>query len=60
MSSRTAFAQHLQIKGSLGFYKLDRRDNGQVHWFPAFSDARQLRAEFEARGCAKIGPVNGE
>lgn len=28
--------------------------DGQVHFFPAISDAQQLKAQFTARGCAKI------
>lgn len=27
---------------------------GQVHFFPALCDCKQLRAEFERRGCAKL------
>eukprot|EP00586_Coscinodiscus_wailesii_P005753 CAMPEP_0172481728 /NCGR_PEP_ID=MMETSP1066-20121228/7810_1 /TAXON_ID=671091 /ORGANISM="Coscinodiscus wailesii, Strain CCMP2513" /LENGTH=254 /DNA_ID=CAMNT_0013244291 /DNA_START=143 /DNA_END=907 /DNA_ORIENTATION=+ len=27
---------------------------GQVHFFPALCDAKQIRAEFERRGCAKL------
>lgn len=54
------FAQEMQIKGSLGGRQMDRRDNGQMHWFPAFGNARQIREQFEAHGCAKIGTVSGE
>lgn len=27
---------------------------GQVHFFPALCDVKQMRAEFERRGCAKL------
>ena len=50
----------MQKKGSLGLKQMDRRDNGQMHWFPAYANVRQLREQFEARGCNKIGPVHGE
>mmetsp|Transcript_20795 Transcript_20795/g.35709 ORF Transcript_20795/g.35709 Transcript_20795/m.35709 type:complete len:254 (+) Transcript_20795:193-954(+) len=56
----TQTPKEMQIKGSIGPHQMDRRDNGQMHWFPAFANARQLRDQFEAHGCAKIGPVNGE
>ncbi|KAL3793781.1 hypothetical protein ACHAWO_013486 [Cyclotella atomus] len=48
------------LKGSLGLKRMDRRENGQMHWFPAYANVRQLREQFEARGCKKIGPVHGE
>lgn len=50
----------MQIKGSLGGRQMDRRNNGQMHFFPAFANVRQVREQFEAHGCKKIGPVNGE
>ncbi|KAL7512639.1 hypothetical protein ACHAXN_012699 [Cyclotella atomus] len=50
----------MQKKGSLGLKQMDRRENGQMHWFPAYANVRQLREQFEARGCKKIGPVHGE
>jgi hypothetical protein len=50
----------MQTKGSLGGKLMDRRDNGQMHWFPAYANARQLREQFEAHGCKKIGSVHGE
>lgn len=50
----------MQKKGSLGLKQMDRRNNGQMHWFPAYANVRQLREQFEARGCNKIGPVHGE
>jgi len=50
----------MQIKGSLGMNQMDRRDNGQMHWFPAFANARQLKEQFEAHRCKKIGTINGE
>ena len=50
----------MQKKGSLGPRQMDRRDNGQMHWFPAFVNVWQLREQFEAHGCKKIGPVHGE
>ena len=53
-------SQNMQTKGSLGSQQMDRRDNGQMHWFPAFGNARQIREQFEIHGCTKIGPVNGE
>lgn len=56
----TQTPKEMQIKGSLGAQQMDRRDNGQMHWFPAYADARQLREQFEAHKCTKIGPVNGE
>lgn len=54
------FFQEMQIKGSIGMKQMDRRDNGQMHWFPAYANVWQLREQFEAHGCKKIGPVNGE
>jgi hypothetical protein len=56
----TQTPKELQKKGSLGLKQMDRRDNGQMHWFPAYANVRQLREQFEARGCKKIGPVHGE
>lgn len=56
----TQTPKEMEIKGSIGGHQMDRRDNGQMHWFPAFANARQLRDQFEAHGCTKIGPVNGE
>jgi hypothetical protein len=50
----------MQVKGSIGFRQMDRRDNGQMHWFPAFCNVKSLREQFEAHGCQKIGPVHGE
>lgn len=50
----------MQIKGSLGARQMDRRDNGQMHFFPAYANAKQLREQFESHGCKKIGPVHGE
>lgn len=51
---------NMQLKGSIGGHQMDRRDNGQMHWFPAFANVKQLREQFEAHGCNKFGPVNGE
>jgi NIMA (never in mitosis gene a)-related kinase len=56
----TQTPKHMQIKGSIGGHQMDRRDNGQMHWFPAFANAKQLREQFEAHGCKKVGPVHGE
>lgn len=56
----TQTPKEMQIKGSLGFKQMDRRDNGQMHWFPAYANARQLKEQFEAHRCQKIGPVHGE
>ncbi|KAL3796831.1 hypothetical protein ACHAW5_002517 [Stephanodiscus triporus] len=56
----TQTPKNMQTKGSLGAKLMDRRDNGQMHWFPAYANARQLREQFEAHGCKKIGPVHGE
>jgi len=56
----TQTPEHMQIKGSIGPHQMDRRDNGQMHWFPAFANVRQIREQFEAHGCKKIGPVHGE
>ena len=50
----------MQIKGSIGGHQMDRRNNGQMHFFPAFANARQLAEQFEAHGCNKIGPIHGE
>lgn len=56
----TQTPKNMQIKGSIGSHQMDRRDNGQMHWFPAFANVRQLREQFEAHGCEKVGPVHGE
>eukprot|EP00585_Thalassiosira_rotula_P005154 CAMPEP_0196160544 /NCGR_PEP_ID=MMETSP0910-20130528/46882_1 /TAXON_ID=49265 /ORGANISM="Thalassiosira rotula, Strain GSO102" /LENGTH=337 /DNA_ID=CAMNT_0041425481 /DNA_START=62 /DNA_END=1076 /DNA_ORIENTATION=+ len=56
----TQTPKHMQTKGSLGPHQMDRRDNGQMHWFPAFANVRQIREQFEAHGCTKVGPVHGE
>jgi len=56
----TQTPKELQKKGSLGMRQMDRRENGQMHWFPAYANVRQLREQFEAHGCQKIGPVHGE
>jgi len=56
----TQTPKNMQTKGSLGTKLMDRRDNGQMHWFPAYANARQLREQFEAHGCNKIGRVHGE
>jgi NIMA (never in mitosis gene a)-related kinase len=56
----TQTPEDMQIKGSIGPHQMDRRDNGQMHWFPAYANVRQIREQFEAHGCNKIGPVNGE
>ena len=56
----TQTPKDMQIKGSLGSQQMDRRDNGQMHWFPAFANARQLKEQFEAHRCKKIRTVNGE
>lgn len=56
----TQTPKDMQKKGSLGLKQMDRRDNGQMHWFPAYANVKQLREQFEARGCSKIGPVHGE
>lgn len=56
----TQTPKDMQIKGSLGSQQMDRRDNGQMHWFPAFANASQLKEQFEAHRCKKIGTVNGE
>ncbi|KAL7466568.1 hypothetical protein ACHAXS_006872 [Conticribra weissflogii] len=56
----TQTPKEMQIKGSLGVKQMDRRDNGQMHWFPAYCNVWQLREQFEAHGCNKIGPVHGE
>ena len=56
----TQTPQDMQIKGSLGFRQMDRRNNGQMHFFPAFANVRQVREQFEAHGCEKKGPVHGE
>ena len=56
----TQTSPEMQIKGSLGGRQMDRRNNGQMHFFPAFANAQQVREQFEAHGCKKIGPVRGE
>lgn len=56
----TQTPENLQLKGSVGGHQMDRRDNGQMHWFPAFANVKQIREQFEAHGCNKIGPVHGE
>lgn len=56
----TQTPKEMQIKGSLGARQMDRRDNGQMHFFPAYANAKQLREQFEAHRCKKIGPVHGE
>jgi len=56
----TQTPENMQLKGSIGAHQMDRRNNGQMHWFPAFANPSQLREQFEAHGCNKIGPVNGE
>ncbi len=56
----TQTPKEMQIKGSLGLKQMDRRDNGQMHWFPAYANAKQLKEQFEANRCQKIGPVHGE
>ena len=56
----TQTPKEMQIKGSLGLKQMDRRDNGQMHWFPAYANAKQLKEQFEAHRCQKIGPVHGE
>ncbi|KAL7497913.1 hypothetical protein ACHAWT_009422 [Skeletonema menzelii] len=56
----TQTPKEMQIKGSLGARQMDRRDNGQMHFFPAYANAKQLREQFESHRCQKIGPVHGE
>lgn len=56
----TQTPKEVQIKGSLGARQMDRRDNGQMHFFPAYANAKQLREQFEVHRCQKIGPVHGE
>lgn len=56
----TQTPKDMQTKGSIGPHQMDRRDNGQMHFFPAYANARQLQEQFEAHGCNKIGPVHGE
>jgi len=34
--------------------KLDKKGGGQVHFFPAIANVKQLKEQFEIRGCAKI------
>jgi len=34
--------------------KLDEIGGGQIHFFPALGNAKQLESQFELRGCAKI------
>ena len=56
----TQTPKNMQIKGSLGFKQMDKRDNGQMHFFPAFANVSQLREGFEEHKCIKIGKVHGE
>jgi len=56
----TQTPEYMQTKGSLGPHQMDRRDNGQMHWFPAFANVKQIREQFEAHGCTKVGSVHGE
>ena len=53
-------SQNMQTKGSLGSQQMDRHDNGQMHWFPVFGNARQICEQFEAHECTKIWPINSE
>jgi len=34
--------------------KLDKKGGGQVHFFPAIANAKQLEEQFQSRGCAKV------
>ena len=34
--------------------KLDKKGGGQIHFFPAIANVRQLKEQFALRGCAKI------
>lgn len=39
---------------STGPGSLDKIGGGQVHFFPAIANVKQLKEQFEARGCAKV------
>lgn len=56
----TQTPENQQIKGSIGLRQMDRRKNGQMHFFPAFMNVNQVREQFESRGCKKVGPVKGD
>lgn len=43
-------------KWTVGPGKYDARDNGMVHFFPAFCDSYQLKREFEKRGLDERKP----
>jgi hypothetical protein len=32
----------------------DKRGNGQIHFFPAIANSKQLQEQFQLRGCAKV------
>jgi len=41
-------------KWNMGIGVLDKRENGQMHWFPAICNCMDLKKEWEARGVKKM------
>jgi hypothetical protein len=41
-------------KWDMGIGQFDKRDNGQMHWFPAICNCLELKKQWEARGVKKM------